>query len=143
MKYQQRKNSSPTEQHQKFEDQYAEPRSTNPVETVDKAVVVIEKNLNDMQTGYEGNAAFHRHVEQHTKKSKYDNVQLVTASVDQKNSIINSASIDVSLEMLLLRFCHDKSGMIQFAEALVELGQQYAPLVRFDVKKLLPSGPTM
>lgn len=90
-----------------------------------------------------GNGGFHRHVEKHASEKKSDTSPLVVVSKDKKRAVTDAAAIAVALDLQPLSFCQHKVGMTKFAEALIELGQSFAPSVKLNVAKALPCGNTV
>ena len=91
-----------------------------------------------------GNTAFHRHTEQHMIESKLSSSSsMVVVPNDEKKLIATAAAKVYAYDMQPLSFCYGKRGMLEFANALIKLGQNYPPSSEIDVRKLLPCNNTI
>lgn len=86
-----------------------------------------------------GNAAFHRHVQQHEDEEQHSD-KMITVPQDKKKYIIEAAAKLCSIDSLPLNFCDKKLGMLHFATSLVELGETHSPSCQINMEKLLPCG---
>lgn len=90
-----------------------------------------------------GNDNFHWHVESDCKVAKCTSESFFTITSGQKKIISEAVAKLILQDSLPLGFCNEKTGILYFATALIELGQRYTSSVYIDVHKLLPCRDTV
>lgn len=85
-----------------------------------------------------GNAAFHFHVDFHSKESNKQTSSLISVSKVQKENIIRVVAKVVYLDVQPMSFCYGKEELLHFAQYTIELGQSYYFPSNINVQKLVP-----
>lgn len=91
----------------------------------------------------EGTKILLRHAKTHTSDDPRNNFGSMKLTGPPKDMIINSAAHACILDNLALGFCERKKGILKFATALVNIGQNIPSGRSVDIEDALPCGKTV